>query len=109
MDKNNNLRIGVIGAGRIGKIHAESIATRTPGAELAGIADVKTNHARFSGSGEKSEGRVDDIPASVNVPKSHFKPMGRYGHRKGIAEFLSIGSRRLADFHALISASGEGD
>ncbi len=40
MDKHKNLRIGVIGAGRIGKIHAESIATRTPGAELAGIADV---------------------------------------------------------------------
>lgn len=34
------LRIGVIGAGRIGKIHAESIATRIPEAELAGVADV---------------------------------------------------------------------
>ncbi len=40
MNNNQPLRIGVIGAGRIGKIHAESIATRTPGAELAGIADV---------------------------------------------------------------------
>jgi myo-inositol 2-dehydrogenase/D-chiro-inositol 1-dehydrogenase len=34
------LRIGVIGAGRIGKVHAESIATRIPEAELVGIADV---------------------------------------------------------------------
>ncbi len=40
MNNDQLLRIGVIGAGRIGKIHAESIATRTPGAELAGIADV---------------------------------------------------------------------
>jgi myo-inositol 2-dehydrogenase/D-chiro-inositol 1-dehydrogenase len=34
------LSIGVIGAGRIGKIHAENIARRLPGAQLAGVADV---------------------------------------------------------------------
>lgn len=34
------LRIAVIGAGRIGKVHAESIATRIPEAQLIGIADV---------------------------------------------------------------------
>ncbi len=34
------LRIGVIGAGRIGKIHAESVATRLPQAELAAVADI---------------------------------------------------------------------
>jgi myo-inositol 2-dehydrogenase/D-chiro-inositol 1-dehydrogenase len=34
------LQIGVIGAGRIGKLHAENIATRLQGAELAGVADV---------------------------------------------------------------------
>jgi myo-inositol 2-dehydrogenase/D-chiro-inositol 1-dehydrogenase len=35
-----NLQIAVIGAGRIGKIHAQNIATRLPGAQLAGVADV---------------------------------------------------------------------
>jgi myo-inositol 2-dehydrogenase/D-chiro-inositol 1-dehydrogenase len=35
-----NVRIGVIGAGRIGKLHSENIATRVPAAELAGVADV---------------------------------------------------------------------
>ncbi|MCL2881263.1 MAG: inositol 2-dehydrogenase [Treponema sp.] len=35
------LKIGVIGAGRIGKIHAENIARFIPQAELAGIADIK--------------------------------------------------------------------
>jgi len=35
-----NLRFGVIGAGRIGKIHAESLATRIPGVEVAAIVDV---------------------------------------------------------------------
>jgi myo-inositol 2-dehydrogenase/D-chiro-inositol 1-dehydrogenase len=39
------LRIGVIGAGRIGKVHAESIATRIPQAELVGIADVDQDAA----------------------------------------------------------------
>ena len=34
------LNIGLIGAGRIGKVHAESIATRVPGARLAGVADI---------------------------------------------------------------------
>ena len=34
------LRIGIIGAGRIGKIHAENIARFIPQAELAGIADI---------------------------------------------------------------------
>jgi myo-inositol 2-dehydrogenase/D-chiro-inositol 1-dehydrogenase len=41
-----NLRIAVIGAGRIGKIHAQNIATRIPGAELAGIADVDLSVAQ---------------------------------------------------------------
>ncbi len=40
MKNDKVLRIGVIGVGRIGKIHAESIATRTPGAVLAAVADV---------------------------------------------------------------------
>ena len=34
------LRIGVIGAGRIGKLHANNLAFRVPGAELAAISDV---------------------------------------------------------------------
>ncbi len=40
------IRVGVIGAGRIGKIHAESLATRVPGAELAAIADVNLKAAQ---------------------------------------------------------------
>lgn len=34
------LKIGVIGAGRIGKLHSNNLATRVPGAELAAISDV---------------------------------------------------------------------
>lgn len=34
------LRIGVIGAGRIGKLHSNNLVSRVPGAELAAISDV---------------------------------------------------------------------
>ena len=36
----SKLKIGIIGAGRIGKVHAENIARFIPQAELAGIADI---------------------------------------------------------------------
>ena len=35
-----NLRFGVLGVGRIGKIHAENLASRIPGAEVAALSDV---------------------------------------------------------------------
>ena len=45
MTQKNNLRFSVIGAGRIGKIHAENLATRIPGVEVAALADVDLNAA----------------------------------------------------------------
>ena len=39
------LRFGVIGAGRIGKIHAENLATRIPGVEVVAIADPLVSNA----------------------------------------------------------------
>src|ERR1035438_8743498 len=35
-----NLRFGVLGVGRIGKIHIENLVNRIPGAEVVAIADV---------------------------------------------------------------------
>lgn len=46
MKNKNNLRFGVIGAGRIGKIHAENLATRIPDVVLAGITDVNVKAAQ---------------------------------------------------------------
>ena len=40
MTPSEKIRFGVIGAGRIGKIHAENLATRILEAEVAAIADV---------------------------------------------------------------------
>ena len=39
-------RLGVIGAGRIGKIHAENLATRIPGVVVGAIADVNLQAAQ---------------------------------------------------------------
>jgi myo-inositol 2-dehydrogenase / D-chiro-inositol 1-dehydrogenase len=36
----DSLNIGIIGAGRIGKVHAATVAYRTPGARLLAVADV---------------------------------------------------------------------
>ncbi|MBA4384928.1 MAG: inositol 2-dehydrogenase [Anaerolinea sp.] len=40
------IRVGVIGAGRIGKIHAGNLATRIPGVEVVAIADPNMEAAR---------------------------------------------------------------
>jgi myo-inositol 2-dehydrogenase/D-chiro-inositol 1-dehydrogenase len=45
MAQNHKLRVGVIGAGRIGKIHARSLATTVQGAEAAAVADPVYNAA----------------------------------------------------------------
>jgi myo-inositol 2-dehydrogenase/D-chiro-inositol 1-dehydrogenase len=37
------IKVGIIGAGRIGKVHATSIATRIPEAKIAAIADPFMN------------------------------------------------------------------
>jgi len=40
------LNVAVIGCGRIGRIHAENLATRIPGARLVATADVAVNAAK---------------------------------------------------------------
>jgi predicted homoserine dehydrogenase-like protein len=43
---NKVIRFGVIGAGRIGKIHAENLALRIPGAAVTAIADSASSRPR---------------------------------------------------------------
>lgn len=63
------LRIGVIGAGRIGKVHAESIATHIPEAELAGIADVDRDAAEAIGRRYRVPLVAADYHDLLNAPE----------------------------------------
>ncbi len=49
MSSHKQLRIGLIGAGRIGRLHAENIALRIPEAALVAVADVSLPNARECG------------------------------------------------------------
>jgi myo-inositol 2-dehydrogenase / D-chiro-inositol 1-dehydrogenase len=50
MTENGTVRFGVIGAGRIGKIHAENLANRVPCAQVAAIADIDHKSAQETAS-----------------------------------------------------------
>ena len=43
------LRIGVLGVGRIGKMHAELVARQVPGASLAMVQDINADAAAAVG------------------------------------------------------------
>lgn len=51
------VRIGLIGAGRIGKVHAQSLCTMVPGAKLAAVSDVFEQAAK-------------DLAAQWSIPKA---------------------------------------
>src|SRR4051812_48507256 len=44
--KKDKVQLGVIGAGRIGKVHAANIALRIPGARLVSVSDIHAPSAR---------------------------------------------------------------
>ena len=66
MNATGNLQVGVIGAGRIGQVHAEHLAQRIPGAELVAIADVR------KGAAEACAARLR-IPTCSNDPETLLK------------------------------------
>ena len=68
MTTKNNLRFGVIGAGRIGKIHAENLATRIPGVEVAAIADVDLKAAQELAARLHVPVAVDDYHVILSDP-----------------------------------------
>ncbi len=60
----NAIRIGLIGAGRIGQVHAEHLAHRVPGVELVAIADVNVAAAQKLADRHRIAG-VFDKPADI--------------------------------------------
>ncbi len=55
------IRMGVVGAGRIGRLHAENLAFRVPGAELVAVADVDLSAA-------------EACAAACHVDRAHADP-----------------------------------
>ncbi len=68
MATKNSLRFGVIGAGRIGKIHAENLATRISGVEVAAIADVDLKYAEELAARLHVPVAMDDYHAILSDP-----------------------------------------
>ncbi|HEY4607878.1 MAG TPA: Gfo/Idh/MocA family oxidoreductase, partial [Ilumatobacteraceae bacterium] len=54
------LRIAILGVGRIGKMHAELVARRVPGASLAMVQDINADAA--SGVGQQF-----DVPFTTDA------------------------------------------
>jgi myo-inositol 2-dehydrogenase/D-chiro-inositol 1-dehydrogenase len=63
------MRIAVLGAGRIGRLHAELLARQVPGAELAGVYDIDARLARELAAqlGTVAAGRPEDLIESPAV------------------------------------------
>lgn len=56
----STLQIGLIGAGRIGKLHAETIGSRIPAARLAAVADIQLPAAQEIAKRMNAPCAVDD-------------------------------------------------
>jgi len=69
MDTNQKTNIAVIGAGRIGKIHSEHLASMIPGAELSAIADVDLNAAQETAARFNIPTVVSDYLELLDTPE----------------------------------------
>jgi myo-inositol 2-dehydrogenase / D-chiro-inositol 1-dehydrogenase len=68
MSTQKPIRFGVIGAGRIGKIHASNLATRIAGAEVAAIADVSLSAAQETAAKLHIPQALEDYHAILSDP-----------------------------------------
>ena len=68
MSTKNNLQFGVIGGGRIGKIHAENLATRIPSVQVAAIADINLEAAQELAARLHVPAAVDDYHVILSDP-----------------------------------------
>jgi myo-inositol 2-dehydrogenase/D-chiro-inositol 1-dehydrogenase len=92
----NILNIGVIGAGRIGKVHMATVAYRTPGASarIAAIADVNGAAAR-------------QVAAQFSVPTAADDPAAIFGDKAIDAVFICSSTDTHARFIEAAAAAGK--
>jgi myo-inositol 2-dehydrogenase/D-chiro-inositol 1-dehydrogenase len=65
---NTPLKLGLIGAGRIGKVHAASVAYRIPAAQIAAVADVDAQAAGRCAEQYRIPAAVADYRALLDDP-----------------------------------------
>ena len=60
------VRIGIVGAGRIGALHAQLLSSRVPGAQVVAVADVNAEAAERVAASVGA--RSDDAAALIASP-----------------------------------------
>ncbi|QTO52865.1 Gfo/Idh/MocA family oxidoreductase [Duffyella gerundensis] len=64
-----SVRVGLIGAGRMGSFHAESLAQRVPGAQLVAVADPQPGAAQALATKLGVSKAFSDLQALLNDPE----------------------------------------
>ncbi len=90
----NILNIGVIGAGRIGKVHAATVAYRIPTARIAAIADVNLAAAQ-------------QVAAQFGVPIAAGDPAAIFENKDIHAVFICSSTDTHAKFIEAAAAAGK--
>src|SRR5258708_38363803 len=85
-----NVRVGMIGAGRIGQLHGEHLAYRVPGVELVAIADV-------------NRAAAEKLADRLKIPTVSEKPSDIFGNPQADAVIICSSTDTHAQF------IGEGD
>jgi myo-inositol 2-dehydrogenase/D-chiro-inositol 1-dehydrogenase len=100
------VRVGLIGAGRIGSSHAEIIARRVPGADLVAVADPRPGVAEALGASLGARG-VTDIDDILAAPPDAERAIAA-AHEAGVPLQVGFNRRFSADFVAAHAAIVEG-
>ena len=88
------LRVGILGAGRIGRVHAETLAFRLPEAEIAAITDINGEAAR-------------DLAARCNIPKVVASADDILGDKRIEAVLICTSTDTHADLIVKAAAAGK--
>ncbi len=88
------IQMGIIGVGRIGRLHAEHLATRVPGAGVAAICDVNQEAAR-------------EVADSLRVPRVYADPEALCKSHEVHAVVICTSTDTHADLIELAAASGK--